>query len=156
MACYFPRFQEHGEEVLPSIEHLSTANAVGGPNRARSGNEWHAASAQSVCSKITRRHEKVNIIYMHVCMYVYIYIYVHICVYVGVCVYISIYIYMYVYVCVYFKKINVYKYSYMFIPVFGMFSIAQVVEAASPREPDESCMGGSTAGGASTDAKDFF
>ena len=37
-----------------------------------------------------------------------------------------------------------------------MFSIAQVVEAASPRAPDESRMGGSTAGGAATDAKDFF
>ena len=59
---------------------------------------------------------------------------------------------MYIHIFVY----SNFLYQHLAFGCSKMFSIAQVVEAASPRAPDESHMGGSTAGDTATDAKDFF
>ena len=65
--------------------------------------------------------------------------------------YINIHICKYIHICIY-----PFLYQHLAFGCSKMFPIAQVVEAASPRAPDESHMGGSTAGDTATDAKDFF
>ena len=85
--------------------------------------------------------------------YVHIHIRTHTYTYIYIYMYIDKKIFMYIniHICIY-----PFLYQHLAFGCSKMFPIAQVVEAASPRAPDESHMGGSTAGDTATDAKDFF